>query len=142
MKKLNISEEQYEIYRFRNMLFCLYNEFETYRDELKNNGIADPEGWEMDKDLDIAIRLEQNIVDEHISVRAVNVLRSLGCDTFKDVVKLSEKELKNTPACGKKTLEEIKGLLGKYGLYFGMDISKYLRVDYIAWLTPSSLSNG
>ena len=141
MKKLNIPEDQFEITRYRNMLFNLYNEFVSYRYALKRKGIGDPEGWEMDKDLEIAIRLEQRYVDTNISVRAINVLRSLGCDTFKDIVKLSEEDLKNTPACGKKTINEIKELLGEYGMELGMDVSKYQRVDYIAWLLPSSLTN-
>ena len=141
MRKLNIPEDQLEIFRYRNMLFRLYDEFVNYRDELKSKGIDDPDGWKMDKDLDIAIRLEQRYVDEYISVRAINVLRSLDCYTFMDVVKLSEKELKNTPACGKKTIDEIKELLGKYGLHLGMDVSKYQRVDYIYPLMTSSLSN-
>ena len=55
-------------------------------------------------------------------------------------MKLSEKELKNTPACGKKTIDEIKELLGKYGLELGMDVSKYLNVEHFAWLTSMSLS--
>ena len=141
MRKLNIPEDQLEFFRYRNMLFRLYDEFVIYRDELKSKGIDDPEGWKMDKDLDIAIRLEESYVDINLSIRAINVLRSLGCNTFKDVVKLSEKELKNTPACGKKTINEIKALLGKYGLHLGMDVSKYQRVDCIYPLITSSLSN-
>jgi len=141
MKKLNIQEDQLEITRYRNMLFELYNLFVYYRKDLKKKGVSDPEGWEMDKDLDIAIRLEERFVDNNFSVRAVNVLKSLGCDTFMDIVKLSEKELKNTPSCGKKTIDEIKELLGKYGMKLGMDVSKYLSIEHLAWLTSTSLSN-
>ena len=141
MKKINIPEDQLEITRYRNMLFKLYNTFYYYRDELKRKGINDPEGWEMDKDLDIAIRLEDRLVDNNFSVRAINVLKSLGCNTFMDLVKLSEKELKNTPACGKKTIDEIKELLGEYGMKLGMDVSKYLTVEHLAWLTSMSLLN-
>ncbi len=140
MKKLNIPEDQLEIIRYRNMLFNLYEKFAEYRYYLKRKGIDDPEEWEMDKDLDIAIRLEQNFVDVNLSVRAINVLRSLGCHTLMDVVKLSEKELKNTPACGKKTLNEIKDYLAKYSLEMGMDVSKYIQVNNIAWLTSASLT--
>ena len=140
MKKNIIPEDQLEITRYRNMLFKLYNEFTYYRKDLKKEGISDPEGWEMDKDLDIAIRLEERLVDNYFSVRAINVLKSLGCDTFMDLVKLSEKDLKNTPACGKKTIDEIKELLGKYGLELGMDVSQYLSVERNAWLTSMSLS--
>ena len=119
MKKLNIPEDQLEIIRYRNMLFNLYEKFAEYRYYLKRKGIDDP---------------------VNLSVRAINVLRSLGCHTLMDVVKLSEKELKNTPACGKKTLNEIKDYLAKYSLEMGMDVSKYIQVNNIAWLTSSSLT--
>ena len=77
MKKNIIPEDQLEITRYRNMLFKLYNEFTYYRKDLKKEGISDPEGWEMDKDLDIAIRLEERLVDNYFSVRAINVLSAV-----------------------------------------------------------------
>ena len=135
-----IPKEEYELYRYRNMLFRLYRAFTDYREMIKDNGGHDPEGWEMDKDLDVAIRLEDRYVNYMPSVRAINVLRSLGCDTLMDVVKLSEKTLKETPACGKKTLNEIKELLAKYGLELGMFVAKYEHIDYISWLPEESLT--
>ena len=137
---INISEEEYDHYRYRNMLFRLYYAFSDYRDMIIENGGSDPEGWEMDKDLDTAIRLEDRFVDHMPSVRAINVLRSLGCDTFMDVVQLTEKELKETPACGKKTLNEIKELLAEYGLELGMDVSEYKKIRWIACLPNKSLA--
>jgi DNA-directed RNA polymerase alpha subunit len=134
-----ISEEEKELYRYRNMLFRLYWEFMEYRESLAKCGVDDPEGWEMDKDLDTAIRLEDRFVDHNISIRAINVLRSHGCYTLMDVVQLTEKTLKETPACGKKTLNEIKELLAEFGLELGMDVSKYKSVNYIASLPPRSL---
>ena len=104
---IKIPEEQIDFFRYRNMLFNLYSQFLQYREMIKENGGSDPEGWEMDKELDTAIRLEDWIVEYMPSVRAVNVLKSLGCYTLMDVVQLSEKTLKETPACGKKTLNEI-----------------------------------
>ena len=44
---INISEEEYEHYRYRNMLFRLYHAFSNYRDMIIENGGSDPEGWEM-----------------------------------------------------------------------------------------------
>ena len=136
---INISEEEKELYRYRNMLFELYWAFKRYRECLAKCGIDDPEGWEMDKDLDTAIRLEDRFVVHNISIRAINVLRSHGCYTLMDVVQLTEKTLKATPACGKKTLNEIKDLLAEFGLELGMDVSKYKSVNYIASLPPKSL---
>ena len=137
---IKIPEEQIDFFRYRNMLFNLYSQFLQYREMIKENGGGDPEGWEMDKELDTAIRLEDWIVDYMPSVRAVNVLKSLGCYTLMDVVQLTEKELKETPACGKKTLNEIKELLAKYDLELGMDVSKYKSVKMIFPLPEKSLT--
>lgn len=137
---IKIPEEQIDFYRYRNMLFNLYSQFLQYREMIKENGGSDPEGWEMDKELDTAIRLEDWIVEYMPSVRAVNVLKSLGCYTLMDVVQLSEKTLKETPACGKKTLNEIKELLAKYDLELGMDVSKYKSVKMIFPLPAESLT--
>ena len=137
---IKIPEEQIDFFRYRNMLFNLYSQFLQYREMIKENGGGDPEGWEMDKELDTAIRLEDWIVDYMPSVRAVNVLKSLGCYTLMDVVQLSEKTLKETPACGKKTLNESKELLAKYDLELGMDVSKYKSVKMIFPLPEKSLT--
>lgn len=138
---INNSEEEYEHSRYRNMLFQLYWEFVEYRELLAQEGISDPKGWEMDKDLETLIRLEDRFVDHWgISVRAINVLRSHGCDTYMDVVQLTEKELKETPACGKKTLNEIKELLAEYGLELGMDVSEYKKIRWIEYLPNKSLA--
>ena len=137
---INIPEEEKELYRYRNMLFQLYWEFVEYRELLAQEGISDPKGWEMEKELDIAIRLEQRIVDQNFSVRAIHVLRSHGCNTLMDVVQLSEKTLKATYACGKGTLNEIKELLAEYGLELGMDVSEYKKIRWIEYLPNKSLA--
>lgn len=137
---IKIPVEQIDFYRYRNMLFNLYSQFMLYREMIKENGGSDPEGWEMDKELDTAIRLEDWIVDYMPSTRAINVLHSLDCYTLMDVVQLTEKELKETPACGKKTLNEIKELLAKYDLELGMDVSKYKSVKIIFPLPEESLT--
>ena len=137
---IKIPVEQIDFYRYRNMLFNLYSQFMLYREMIKENGGSDPEGWEMDKELDTAIRLEDWIVEYMPSTRAINVLHSLDCYTLMDVVQLSEKTLKETPACGKKTLNEIKELLAKYDLELGMDVSKYKSVKMIFPLPEESLT--
>lgn len=137
---INIPEEEKELYRYRNMLFQLYWEFVEYRELLAQEGISDPKGWEMEKELDKAIRLEQRIVDQDFSVRAIHVLRSHGCNTLMDVVQLSEKTLKATYACGKGTLNEIKNLLAEYDLELGMDVSKYKSVPWLSFLPQESLT--
>ena len=73
----------------------------------------------------LASKLDSSIVDLRISIRALNVLKSLNCYTLKDVIKLSPKELFETRNCGKKTLAEIIECLKDEGLKLGMDESKY-----------------
>ena len=73
----------------------------------------------------LASKLDSRIVDLRISIRALNVLKSLNCYTLKDVIKLSPKELFETRNCGKKTLAEIIECLKDEGLKLGMDESKY-----------------
>lgn len=73
----------------------------------------------------LASKLDSRIVDLNISIRALNVLKSINCDTLRDVIKLSPKEIFETRNCGKKTLAEIIELLKNEGLELGMDESKF-----------------
>ena len=73
----------------------------------------------------LASKLDSRIVDLNISIRALNVLKSINCDTLRDVIKLSPKEIFETRNCGKKTLAEIIELLKDEGLELGMDESKF-----------------
>jgi DNA-directed RNA polymerase subunit alpha len=70
-------------------------------------------------------KLDSRIVDLNISIRALNVLRSINCDTLRDVIKFSPKEIFETRNCGKKTLAEIIECLKDEGLGLGMDESKF-----------------
>ena len=73
----------------------------------------------------LASKLDSRIVDLNISIRALNVLKSINCNTLRDVIKLSPKEIFETRNCGKKTLAEIIELLKNEGLELGMDESKF-----------------
>ena len=73
----------------------------------------------------LASKLDTSIVDLRISIRALNVLKSLNCYTLRDVIKLSPKEIFETRNCGKKTLAEIIECLKDEGLGLGMDESKF-----------------
>jgi excisionase family DNA binding protein len=57
--------------------------------------------------------------DFGFSVRATNVLRSLGCVTMADVACLKKTDLMNAKLCGKKTVEDIEKLLADHGLSLG-----------------------
>ena len=73
----------------------------------------------------LASKLDSRIVYFNISIRALNVLKSLNCYTLRDVIKLSPKEIFETRNCGKKTLAEIIECLKDEGLELGMDESKF-----------------
>ncbi len=73
----------------------------------------------------LASKLDSRIVDLNISIRALNVLKSINCNTLRDVIKLSPKEIFETRNCGKKTLAEIIECLKDEGLELGMDESKF-----------------
>ena len=73
----------------------------------------------------LASKLDSRIVDLRISIRALNVLKSLNCYPLRDVIKLSPKEIFETRNCGKKTLAEIIECLKDEGLELGMDESKF-----------------
>lgn len=70
-------------------------------------------------------KLDTRIVDFNISIRVLNVLKSLNCYTLRDVIKLTPKEIFETRNCEKKTLADIIEFLRDEGLELGMDESKF-----------------
>ena len=70
------------------------------------------------------IELNENLfrnVDElELSVRASNCLKTANIRTIADLVQKSEGELLKTKNFGKKSLNEIKTILGEMGLHLGM----------------------
>ena len=55
-----------------------------------------------------------------LSVRASNCLKTANIRTIADLVQRSEQELLKTKNFGKKSLNEIKTILGEMGLHLGM----------------------
>jgi DNA-directed RNA polymerase subunit alpha len=70
------------------------------------------------------VELNENLfrsVDElELSVRAYNCLKTANIRTIADLVQKSEAELLKTKNFGKKSLNEIKAILGEMGLSLGM----------------------
>jgi len=65
-------------------------------------------------------------VDElELSVRASNCLETAKIQTIGDLVQKSEKDMLEYRNFGKKSLQELKDILGKMGLQFGMDVKPY-----------------
>jgi DNA-directed RNA polymerase subunit alpha len=86
-----------------------------------------PQGLEPEEEVPVEIEkveLNENLfrsVDElELSVRAYNCLKTANIRTIADLVQKSEAELLKTKNFGKKSLNEIKSILGEMGLSLGM----------------------
>lgn len=65
-------------------------------------------------------------VDElELSVRSANCLKNDNVVYIGDLVQKSESEMLKTPNFGRKSLNEIKEVLGNMGLKFGMDVAEW-----------------
>jgi DNA-directed RNA polymerase subunit alpha len=64
--------------------------------------------------------LFRNVDELELSVRASNCLKTANIRTIADLVQKSEAELLKTKNFGKKSLNEIKTILGEMGLHLGM----------------------
>jgi len=78
--------------------------------------------------------LFRNVDELELSVRASNCLKTASIRTIADLVQRSESELLKTKNFGKKSLNEIKTILGEMGLSLGMRIDpeelERLRAQY------------
>lgn len=64
--------------------------------------------------------LSKNIDELELSVRAHNCLKNANIKTIGDLVQKTEHEMLKTKNFGRKSLNEIKGILTSMGLHFGM----------------------
>jgi len=71
--------------------------------------------------------LKMNVDELELSVRSHNCLKNANIKTIGDLVRLDEAELLKFRNFGRKSLQEIQEILEKKGLYFGMDVDKYLK---------------
>ena len=69
--------------------------------------------------------LKSRLVDQGLSVRALNCLKSAEVETLGELVVLNKNDLLKFRNFGKKSLTELDVLLANLNLSFGMDISKY-----------------
>lgn len=73
---------------------------------------------------DIEALLGREIDELDLSVRSANCLKNANINTLRDLVRKSEREMMETKNFGRKSLEELRELLGKLGLGFGMEVSE------------------
>jgi DNA-directed RNA polymerase alpha subunit len=79
------------------------------------------------------------IMNLDISVRLLNVLRSLGANNILDILILGKEGLMKHKNCGKKTLNEAKNLCEVYG-YTLPEKSTY-DLNGKSWLLPSQIES-
>ncbi|MEE8278141.1 MAG: DNA-directed RNA polymerase subunit alpha [Thermoanaerobaculia bacterium] len=66
--------------------------------------------------------LAKSIDELDLSVRSANCLKNVDINTLRDLVRRSEKEMLETKNFGRKSLEEVQGILSDLGLRLGMDV--------------------
>jgi DNA-directed RNA polymerase subunit alpha len=71
--------------------------------------------------------LLRSVEDLELSVRSANCLKNAGINTIGELVQKTEVEMLKTKNFGRKSLSEIKDILGEYGLAFGMGL------DFAPW---------
>jgi DNA-directed RNA polymerase subunit alpha len=64
--------------------------------------------------------LNRSVEEMELSVRSYNCLKNANISTISDLVQRSESEMLRTKNFGRKSLNEIKEILGVLGLQFGM----------------------
>lgn len=65
--------------------------------------------------------LKECYAEGELCVRAFNVLKAAGAQTFGDVVALRKADVLRIRTCGQKTIEDIKNLLHSYGYDWAVD---------------------
>jgi len=95
----------------KDYLLCFINFDEEFEDE----------EIEIDEKEDKLRQILETQVEElELSVRSSNCLRNIDIQTIGDLAKKTEEEITRTKNFGKKSLQEIKDKLAKYGLSLGM----------------------
>ncbi len=79
-------------------------------------------------------KLRMPVGDLELSVRASNCLEHANIKFIAELVSKTEQEMLKFRNFGRKSLQELQTVLGKLGLSFGMDISKYITREEIAEL--------
>ncbi len=73
--------------------------------------------------------LMQPVDDLELTVRSANCLKAESIYYIGDLIQRTEVDLMKTPNLGKKSLTEIKGVLGAYGLSLGMRLENWPPVE-------------
>ena len=85
---------------------------------------------EVDEDVIRIRKLLKMSVDElELSVRSHNCLKAANINTIGDLVRRDDSEMLKFRNFGRKSLQELSKILEEKGIYFGMDVDKYLKSE-------------
>jgi DNA-directed RNA polymerase subunit alpha len=73
---------------------------------------------------DMLQNLDRSVSELELSVRAANCLKNVDLSTIRDLVQKTEAEMLKTKNFGRKSLNEIKEVLGDMGLQLGMKLEE------------------
>ncbi|RME66619.1 MAG: hypothetical protein D6778_04455 [Nitrospirae bacterium] len=102
--------------------------FEMETEEKLEEETVEPTEDEIDEEL--IKKLLRPVEELELSVRSYNCLKNAKISTIGDLVTKTEQELLKTKNFGKKSLEEIEGVLKKQGLKLGMNIDPDILKKY------------
>lgn len=88
--------------------------------------VAAEEEVEDEETVRIRTLLKTRVDELELSVRSSNCLRAANIQTLAELVVNSESEMLKYRNFGRKSLNELNGILDELNLSFGMDISKYM----------------
>ncbi|RMG05648.1 MAG: DNA-directed RNA polymerase subunit alpha [Nitrospirae bacterium] len=108
-----------------NLFVLDENDEDVEEEEGNGNGSEVLEG-------DFNRNLLKSVEELELSVRSYNCLKNANISTVADLVQKTEHEMLKTKNFGRKSLDEIKGILNKMGLDFGMEIDESLLEQYRA----------
>ncbi|MBN1782508.1 DNA-directed RNA polymerase subunit alpha [bacterium] len=85
---------------------------------------------EVDEDVIRIRKLLKMSVDElELSVRSHNCLKAANIQTIGDLVRRDDSEMLKFRNFGRKSLQELSKILEEKGIFFGMDVDKYLKSE-------------
>lgn len=92
---------------------------------------TEPQPTVEEKEVDAEVQrirelLSQSVDELDLSVRAHNCLKAANIKNIGDLVRREESEMLKFRNFGRKSLQELAQVLEERGLYFGMDVDKYL----------------
>ncbi len=86
--------------------------------------LEEPVSVESEQSQGLDLVLNKSIDELDLSVRSANCLKNANIHSLRDLVARTEKDMLETKNFGRKSLEEVQGVLREYGLEFGMKVGE------------------